>query len=173
MPLLPLVLADFPGVNGFLPGSRASLMLDVVVLAMFAVLPTLAVSIWLVRRGHYRLHKRIQLALGIVLLVAIAAFEVDMQLVSGWRERAMPSPYYGTLDRWGWVSYALCVHLLFALPTFLLWLVVIGGAVRNFPTPPRPSRHSPRHRLLGRLAAGGMLLTALTGWVFYWLAFVC
>ena len=39
---------DFPGVDGFL-GNRASLMLDVVFLAMFAVL-----DIWDIDRDHWR-----------------------------------------------------------------------------------------------------------------------
>ena len=40
---------DYPGIDGFL-GTRASLMLDVVFLAMFAVLPVMGWSIWKVRR---------------------------------------------------------------------------------------------------------------------------
>ena len=40
-------------------------MLDVVFLAMFAIMPVMSWSIWLVRhRQHYALHKRIQLGLG-------------------------------------------------------------------------------------------------------------
>ena len=42
-----LVVSEVPGINGIL-GTRASLMLDVVFLAMFAILPVLAFSIWLV-----------------------------------------------------------------------------------------------------------------------------
>ncbi len=84
--------AEFAGINGFL-GSRASIMLDVVFLAMFAVLPVMAVSIGLARfKKNYAWHKRIQLTLAAVLLVAVAAFEIDMQFISGWRTRAMPSP---------------------------------------------------------------------------------
>jgi len=54
--------------DGFL-GTRATLMLDVVFLAMFVVLPVLAASIYLVRaRKNYLWHKRIQVALGITLV---------------------------------------------------------------------------------------------------------
>jgi putative membrane protein len=84
--------AQFAGINGFL-GSRASIMLDVVFLAMFAVLPIMGVSIGLARfRKKYAWHKRIQLTLAVVLLLAVAAFEIDMQFISGWRTRAMSSP---------------------------------------------------------------------------------
>ena len=54
--------------DGFL-GTRASLMLDVVFLAMFVVVPALAWSVYLVKvRRNYGLHKRVQLLLGSVLL---------------------------------------------------------------------------------------------------------
>jgi hypothetical protein len=84
---------DHPGLDGFL-GTRASLMLDVVFLAMFAVIPAMGLSIALVRYLRlYTLHKWIQLTLGAILLLAVTAFELDMRLF-GWRERAAASPYY-------------------------------------------------------------------------------
>ncbi len=157
---------DFPGFDGFLP-FRGSFMLDVVFLAMFAVVPALAYSIYLVRyRRAYALHRRIQLALGAVLLITVLAFEADMRL-HGWRLRAEPSPFYP-----GLTNPVLAVHLAFAVSTALLWVVVIARALKRFPFPPRPGEHSPAHRLWGRLAAAGMFLTAATGWLFYYLAFI-
>jgi len=163
----------FPGIDGFL-GTRASIMLDVVFLAMFAVVPAMAVSIYLVKyRRNYQLHKTIQLALGIVLLIAVAAFEIDMQFITEWELRAEPSPYFSLNDKWGSVAgLALLVHLLFAVPTAVLWVITIVQALRNFPSPPYPNSYSPRHVLWGRAAAIEMLMTAVTGWVFYYLAFV-
>jgi uncharacterized membrane protein YozB (DUF420 family) len=170
---LEIPLAAYPGVNGFIPGSRATVMLDVVFVAMFAVVPVLAWSVYLVVvRRNYALHKRVQLILGVILLLAIVAFEIDIRFVSGWRERAMPSPYYGTSDEYGPLFTALWVHLFFAVPTAVLWLVVIARAVRNFPSPPRPAQHSRFHVYWAKLAAAGMFMTAITGWVFYYLAFV-
>ena len=82
------------GADGFL-GTRASLMLDVVVLAMLVVVPALALSVYLVMfRRQYTWHKRIQLVLGMALLVTVVAFEADMR-IGGWRHRAEPSPYSG------------------------------------------------------------------------------
>jgi uncharacterized membrane protein YozB (DUF420 family) len=156
----------YPDLDGFL-GTRASLMLDVVFLAMFAVVPILGWSIYLVKyRRRYLLHKRIQLALASVLLVAVVLFEADVR-VHGWTRRAEPSPYYET-----WVGYSLYVHLPFAVSTALLWIVVTVRAVRHFPRPPQPNEHSRSHLVWAKLAAIDMLLTAITGWVFYWLAFV-
>lgn len=161
------MLLAYTGINGFL-GTRASLMLDVVFLAMFLVLPVLAVSIAMVRfRRKYLWHKRAQLILAVVLLVAVAAFEIDMRFVSGWRDRAAPSPFWKA-----GVMTSLDVHLVFSISTFLLWLYVVTGALRNIPSPPAPSVYSRRHTLWARLAAIDLVLTALTGWIFYWLAFV-
>src|SRR5262249_6247353 len=102
-----VAMDGYAGINGFL-GTRASLMLDVVFLAMFAVLPILGWSIWLVRvRHNFALHKRVQLSLGVVLLLAVTLFEVDMR-VNGWKPRASESPYFHT-----WVVPALTIHLVF------------------------------------------------------------
>jgi uncharacterized membrane protein YozB (DUF420 family) len=168
--ILIYLVAQRPGVDGFL-GTRASLMLDVVLVAMLVVVPVMALSIWLVRfRRRFQLHKTIQIATAVVLFVVVAAFELEMR-TSGWVERAAGSPYWVD-GKWNdWIDYSLTVHLLFAIPTPLLWAVVIVQAVRRFPRPPAPNAYSARHVRLARLAAVSMLMTAVTGWLFYWLAF--
>ena len=155
-----------PGIDGFL-GTRASLMLDVVFLAMFAVIPLMGWSIYLVKyQQRYLLHKRIQLILGVVLLVAVALFEADMR-INGWEPRAPASPYFGT-----WVPWTLTVHLCFAVTTALLWIFVIVQALRKFDHDPLPNAYSAAHMFWAKLAAIDMPMTAVTGWLFYWLAFV-
>ncbi len=168
-----LAQTDFPGINGFL-GTRGSIMLDVVALAMLVILPVLAVSIYLVRyKRRYQLHKQIQLVLGVVLLVAVVAFEVDMNFLTEWEKRAEPSPYFEEVNKWSCpAGIALIVHLCFAVPTLVLWIVVIVRALRQFPDPTVPGKHSRSHIFWGRLAAIEMTGTALTGWIFYWMAFV-
>lgn len=162
---------DYPGIDGFLPW-RASLMLDVVFLAMFAVIPAMAVSIHLVKHhGKFQLHKRIQVTLGIVLLLAVTLFEIDMR-VNGWRVRAEASPFYAEAWTAGWVNRILAIHLVFAVSSALLWIYVIVQALRKFPNPPAPCAYSPTHKRWARLAAADMTLTAVTGWTFYYLAFV-
>ena len=163
---------EYPGIDGFLPW-RASLMLDVVFLAMFAVIPVMAVSVHLVKHhGKFALHKQIQVTLGIVLQVTVAAFEADMQFISGWRPRAIASPYYAEGWTEGWVHRCLYIHLVFAVSTAVLWVYVIWQALRKFPNPPAPCEYSPTHKRWARLAAADMTMTALTGWTFYYLAFV-
>lgn len=153
--------------EGFLPFSRASFMLDFVAVAMVVIVPVMLWSIWLVKsRRNYALHKRVQVALGLTLLVAVVLFEVDMR-VNGWRQYAAPSPYYG-----GALTTVLIVHLFFSISTSVLWVWTIVGALRRFEKPPAPGPYSPRHRRLGRLTAAFTCGTAVTGWVFYYMAFV-
>ncbi len=154
------------GIDGFL-GTRASVGMDVVLVGLLAVLPLLAWSVHLVRRGRYTLHRRLQLTIGLLLLAAIVVFEIDVRLVSDWKERAAPSPYWprGVLS-------ALGIHLVFAVSTLGLWVWVMTEALRRFPVPTAPGTHGPRHRRWARLAALDLLLTAITGSWFYWLAFV-
>ena len=159
---------DFPGWNGFL-GTRASLMLDVICVAMVVVVAVLGWSIRQVRRHkRYQLHKRVQLTLATALLVVLTAFEVDMRL-HGWQERA--SGQLGGQAS-STVFAALSIHLFFALSTVVLWIIVIALALRRFPHPPTAGQHSAFHRRWARLAACDMVLTAVSGWVFYIMAFV-
>ena len=157
-----------PGIDGFL-GTRASFMLDVLFLAMFAVVMVLGWSVFQVKyRRRYQLHKWTQVALGAVLLVVVVLFEVDIRL-HGWQSRGARE---GALVPDAVVWYSLYTHLFFAITTVVLWPVTIFLAPRNFPNPPLPGPHSRLHVPLARLAALDMVLTAVTGWVFYWLAFV-
>jgi putative membrane protein len=156
--------------SGFL-GSRGTLMLDVVFLAMFLVVPAMFFSVGIVKyRRDYANHKRLQLVLGAVLFLAVVAFEIDMR-INGWEHLAKDSPYY-VKDSWSAVWYALVIHLSFAIPTFLLWVFVIARALWLYPSPPVPGAHSPSHKFWGWLAVLGMTGTAITGWIFYYLAFV-
>ena len=148
-------------------------MLDVVFLAMFAVLPLLAVSIYLVKQKKYTQHKLINLALGIVLLIAVVAFEIDMRFFTDWEVLARESPFYNAENKWTSIAgLALIIHLCFAIPTPLLWIYVIVQALRKFSSPPSPGPHSRAHAKSAWLATGGMFMTAITGGTFYYLAFV-
>jgi putative membrane protein len=159
---------DFPGWNGFL-GTRASLMLDVVCLAMVLVVLVLGWSIRLVRcQRRYELHKRIQLTLAVMLVIVLSAFETDVRL-HGWQERAA-GEIGGEASTA--VITALSIHLFFAVTTVVLWVVVLARAWRRFPNPAAPNEHSKFHRRWARLAAWDLVLTTVTGWVFYFMAFV-
>jgi putative membrane protein len=159
---------DFPGIDGFL-GTRAPLVLDVLFLTMFVVVVVLGWSVFQVKyRRRYRLHKWVQIVLGVVLLAAVIVFELDIR-AHGWQERSA-----GTIggEASSTVKTALSIHLVFAVTTVILWPIVIVRALRNYPNPPAPSLHSPWHVRWAWIAAMDMVLTSVTGWIFYWLAFV-
>jgi hypothetical protein len=159
--------------HGFL-GYNATFMLDAVVCALLLLVPLLAVSVALARYGrNYAWHRRLQLILAGLLLAAVLAFEIDVQLMHGGWENivryARPNIGPQELDS---VRKQLHVHLVFAISTPVLWGVTIGLALSRFPNPPAPSGHSRLHRWLGWVSAGDLALTSLTGLWFYYSAFV-
>ncbi len=144
-------------------------MLDVVSIAMFIVVAVMCWSIFQVRyHKRYKLHKQTQLALAATLLLVVFAFEIEIRIY-GWEDRAAgsiggsPAPSVWT---------ALYTHMVFAISSACLWPLVIYRASRQFPTQPVPSTHSRSHVFWARIAAADMFLTAITGWIFYYLAFV-
>jgi uncharacterized membrane protein YozB (DUF420 family) len=154
-------------VPGFIPGSRASFMMDLVVITMILVLPCLLWSIFQVHyKKRYTVHKKTQLILAAALFLAVGLFELDVRLY-GWRDHALASPYYNSA-----LFPMLSVHLFFAISTFLLWITVLFMALRYIPSPSGPSSHSKVHRRLGKLTVVVTICASFTGWIFYWMAFV-
>lgn len=153
---------------GFLP-ARGSFMLDLVCVAMILVSVLLLLSVGLARFGRkYHWHRSLQVGLAMILLVAVVAFEIDVRFFTDWRKLAEPSPYYAS----NWVDRLLWLHLCFAIPTPFIWGYVVYSALRNFREVRPSTEYSGHHRWWGRLATAAMLLTAVTGWMFYWTAFV-
>lgn len=152
--------------NGFLPASRGSLMMDVVVSAMAVVIPVLVLSIRAVRARSYETHRKMQTALATALLVTVILFEIEVRFI-GWRERAEASPFYDTL-LFPWLYF----HVAIAVTTTVLWIATVAHALRRIGKPAQPGAASGLHRKLGKATFVGTVTTALTGAVFYGLAFV-
>ncbi|MGC1273061.1 MAG: DUF420 domain-containing protein [Planctomycetaceae bacterium] len=161
--------------DGFL-GNDASLMLDAVVCMLLLVVPVLGHSVYVVKaRRAYVLHRNLQIAIGVGLLMAITAFEVDLQLVhGGWLNVVNKNPDAPRLtgDRLAEVRLLLRVHLAFAVSTPVLWVVTTVLALKRFPNPPQPGPHSRLHKSLGWLSVADLVLTTITGLAFYYAAFV-
>ena len=159
--------------DGFL-GYNTSFMLDAVVCALLLVVPILAWSIYLVKVRHqFQLHKQIQLGLGLALLLAVTAFEVDLHLVQGgWENVVAKREQPLSAAEMEFVTNLLRVHLIFAGSTPILWGITIGYALKRFPKPPLPGEHSPLHKKLAWLSTIDLTLTSVTGIVFYYFAFV-
>ncbi|HQX49091.1 MAG TPA: DUF420 domain-containing protein, partial [Planctomycetaceae bacterium] len=161
--------------NGFL-GYPTTFMLDFVVCALALVVPLLVWSLWLVKfRRQYALHKRLQISLGIILFLAVTAFEVDVQMVHGGWENIVAKQQLSPealAEKISAVRPWLLVHLIFAVTTPLLWIATLVLALRRFASPPVPGKHSWLHKTLGWASAIDITLTSVTGLLFYYVAFM-
>ena len=162
--------------NGFL-GNDSSFMLDVVVCALVLIVPALLFSLYTVKvKRNYTLHRTMQLTLGIVLLITVAAFEVDIRLHDGWENIVNKNPDSQRIpvdsEEFKFVRNLLWVHLVFAISTPIFWVITIVLALERFPNPPHPSEHSRLHKKLGWISAVDITLTSVTGLLFYYYAFI-
>ncbi|MCA9039239.1 MAG: DUF420 domain-containing protein [Planctomycetaceae bacterium] len=161
--------------SGFL-GFDASFMLDFVVTALVLIVPALLFSIYQVKfQKNYKLHRALQLILGVVLLVAVVAFEVDTQLVhGGWENIVNKDSTAPRLDeeKLSTVRQVLWVHLIFAVSTPFLWAATIILALKNYSNPPIPGPHSSTHKILAWASTIDITLTSVTGLIFYYFAFI-
>lgn len=151
-------------------------MLDFVVCALVIIVPLLLYSLWLVKvKKAYTRHKWLQLALGLILLIAVTAFEVDLQIVHGGWENIVRKSIADETALAARVAEArpyLLLHLLFAVTTPILWIATLILAFRRFSNPPLPGEHSRLHKTLGWLSTIDITLTAVTGLLFYYVAFM-
>ncbi len=159
--------------HGFL-GYQSTFMLDFVVTALLLIVPAQLASLYLVKvRRNYVAHRNLQLLLGGVLLVAVTAFEVDVQLIhGGWETIVSERQPTLSTEQLSAVRQALNIHLVFAISTPLLWAATITLALRRMPRPPGPCAHSRLHKRLGWLSVIDLVMTSVTGLFFYYRAFV-
>jgi hypothetical protein len=123
-------------------------------------------------RRRYALHKSLQVALGVVLLVAVGLFEIDMRVQGGIDGILAKRPRPLTASEYSSFKSRLSVHLVFAVSTVFLWAATLGLALRRFPSPPTPSAHSRLHKPLAWLSAADITLTSITGLLVYYYGFV-
>ena len=148
-------------------GSRASLGMDVVLVGLLALLP-----VWpgASRRSGpaASLHKRLQLFIVAALAVAIVIFEIDIRIFSDWKVRARPSPYWpgGRALVAGHPSGLRGEHLR------ALDLGGLGGAGAVSRAAACRARMAPGTGGWPGWRPSTCWCTAVTGVVFYWLAFV-
>ena len=152
---------------GFL-GTRADLLMDLVLVSFIVILPAVCWSWWQARQGRYQVHKQAQLTLAAVLAVAVALFEADMQLSGGIFELTAGSRYAGTALLNGWI-YG---HTAVAILTSLIWVMLIVLSLRRFDKPPRPGAFSRAHRLWGRTGMVTMALAGFSAFPLYYYGFM-
>lgn len=145
----------FPG--GFL-GTRADLLMDIVIVALVAVVPIVLYNWRLARNGEYARHKAMQIALATLLALVVALFEYNLRLQGGIFVATAASSYAGTATLNAWIY----LHTFFAITTVIVWIVLIVRSLRRFPKPPAPNDFSATHRAWGRIGMVWMLLTGIT-----------
>lgn len=158
---------------GFL-GYRSTFMLDFVVSALVLIVPLLLFSLYSVKiKRNFSLHKKLQIVLGAVLLVAVAAFEIDVQVMhGGWQNIVGQRETPLTPAQFDYVRTVLYVHLVFAVTTPLFWAATLFLALKRIPNPPTPCAHSKLHQKLGWISTIDITLTSLTGLYWYYVAFI-
>ncbi|MCM2279072.1 MAG: DUF420 domain-containing protein [Oligoflexia bacterium] len=152
---------------GFL-GTRADLLLDLVIVSLAGVVPAVLYSWRSARTGSYVRHRNLQLALIAVLTLVLGIFEMNLRAKGGIDSLTRESRFAGT-----WIlDAALFVHLAFAFSSAALWVGLTGLSLWKFQRPPRPGAFSSAHRFWGRLAMLDLLLTGASAIVLYVIGFV-
>jgi len=153
---------------GFL-GTRADVLMDTVMLSFIVILPVLIWSWRLARhKQQYRLHRNVQLALAVTLVIVVGVFEYDLSRSGGIFELTKDSAYDGTMV----LNTAIYVHTLFAVAASLIWLVLIVFSLWRFGTHPEPGDFSRTHRAWGKAGMITMMLAGLTSPPLYYLGFM-
>ena len=152
--------------EGFIYGSRASLAIDALLTATALTALLLAFSIYTVRvQRNYQRHRRLQIFISIMLLIVLIFFETEVR-IHGWQAQAQGSAFFN------WLAPLLTIHIVIAISAALMWITTLTLALRRFPKPPLPAKHSTVHKRLALWTTVLIYLTASSGLLFYVLAFV-
>ena len=149
-------------------GTRADLMMDIVIVAFMIIMPILFVSWRKARANNYATHSKIQIGLSIVLAIAVILFETDLKLSGGMAELTKDSVYFdtNTLNYWMWG------HTLVAIITTLLWIVLMTLSIKKFKLPPKTNAFRNVHRPLGFTTMAFMYATGLSSFPLYYYGFM-
>ncbi|WNC72152.1 hypothetical protein RGQ13_18830 [Thalassotalea psychrophila] len=151
-------------------GTRADLMMDLVIVAFIIIMPLLVISWRTARSGNHLGHAKMQISLSVILAVAVVIFELDLKLSGGMAVLTKDSTYFGTntLNYWMWG------HTLIAIITTLLWAVLVILSIKKFKLPPNTKTNPFRkfHRPLGYCGMISMFATGLTSFPLYYYGFM-
>lgn len=124
-------------------GSRCDVLMDIVIISMVVILPLLWYSMKKVREEKaYRVHKRIQLYMFIILFFVVILFEWDMKQNGGIFEMVKGSSYEGTF----FLNFMIYFHTFLSITTSLIWIILIIVSLIKFPKDPQPNNFSKRHK---------------------------
>jgi putative membrane protein len=121
----------------------------------------------LVRRGNYLAHKRLQIALLTLCILAVFALEARIRMAGGSGSLLRGSPHAGS----SLMRISAKVHIFGAIITYIAWIWLLIVSCRAF-NKTLPGTFSKRHKQIGWAVIGGLIFTALSATVVYFLAFV-
>lgn len=147
-------------------GSRADGWLDAAAIGLTILTAILIASVVAVRVGRSALHRRIQLGLSGMVFLFVIVLEWRFRTV-GWRTAAESSPYFPI-----GVDASLGIHIAFALAMVVAWIGALTAGIRGWSEGSLRADQRGRHRWWGRFATMATIGTAVTAWIFYFVAFV-
>jgi hypothetical protein len=149
-------------------GTRADLLFDLVVSSLIFIVPLLFYSWRMAGRGHYLVHRNIQMVLTVVLTAVLVIFEMNLRSKGGIFAMTQGSRFAGTPV----LSLSIYGHMMLAFSTAAIWLMLVGTALRRFPLSPKPARFQNFHRFWGKCALITMICTGISAVELYVVGFV-
>lgn len=114
------------------------------------------------KKKDYKAHRKIQNLIFLVCVVGVLALEGLINAAGGSGSLASKSHYYDT----SFFKYTLFSHIIIAVLSYLLWLVLI--IVSNFSFQKKlPGKLSKFHKKTGYVIFGGLIYTALSALLVY------
>jgi hypothetical protein len=148
-------------------GTRADLVILLVLSLQLAVPIIMRWSFRQARGRRFAVHRRAQLALLALCFVAVFALEAHIRAAGGSGRLVAGSRFAGTALFRGVFS----IHVGAAVLTYLLWAGLAWASVRRYGGA-LPGAFSPRHRWLGKLVFGGLCFTAVSATAMFVIGFV-
>ena len=150
-----------------MPGTRADPVVNLAYLVTLAAPFAALLSLRLIRIGKHNLHRRAQIALLTICVLAVMALEIRIRVAGGAGALVRSSVYAGsTLLTW-----VAAVHIIGAVITYLLWIGFVFVSNRSYGSS-LPGAFSRSHKTGGLLIIGGLSFTTVSATVVYFLAFV-
>ncbi|MEM9191015.1 MAG: DUF420 domain-containing protein [Myxococcota bacterium] len=151
-------------------GTRATLLVDLVII-IFVVMPVaLVIAIWWAKLGNHDRHRLAQGILFLTMTVAVTLLEVDIRMQGGTEALAGRAVSVDVSA----VRALLLIHIGVATITWVGWLVLLATSHRRYcgkRSPALPGAFSRSHRRMGRWVFAGVTFTSVTGAGLYVLAF--
>lgn len=140
-------------------GTRAPFFMDLVTLIV-SLLPFLvAIAISFARNKHYKTHSYIQIAIFAFSVIVLSYFEYGVRVSGGFSTFMQ-----GSSVPYGYAFIVLVFHIIVSVIALIVW----GGTIFRA----KKLLQLGRHRKMGLVTFGGVVLTSVTGIWVYFLMFV-